>query len=145
MPKLRSNFAACAILGSLALACFAKTPTLSGKMIAYDPLLHAGKIASNMPNREEVILETPGHKTKYVKLVFVSVGTNQLDAKYFDGSTPLTVQALRDRTCDEGTPRFVKQVGLDQRSGTYLLTDAFKNSSPARIKTLECYDATRKK
>jgi hypothetical protein len=107
--------------------------------------LHAGKIASNMPNREEVILETPGHKTKYVKLVFVSVGTNQLEAKYFDGTTPITVQALRDRDCDAGTPRFVKQVGLDQRSGTYLLTDAFKNSPPGRIKTLECYDATRKK
>lgn len=145
MRLLKKNLLGSIALATLALACSAKTPTLTGKMVAYDPLLHAGKVASNLANREEVILETPGHKTKYVKLVFVSVGTAQVEEKYFTGTTPLTVKALRDRTCDEGTPRFVKQVGLDQRSGTYLLTDAFKNSPPARIKTLECYEATRKK
>ncbi|MGH9495789.1 MAG: hypothetical protein ACRD3B_12390 [Candidatus Sulfotelmatobacter sp.] len=134
-----------AVVAILTLPGFAKTPTLNGKMVAYDPILHAGKPASTVANREEIILEAPGHKAKYVKLVFVSVGTTQLDAKYFDGTLPLTVQALRDRTCDESTPRFVKQVGLDQRAGTYLLTNAFKNSPPARIKTLECYEATRKK
>ena len=130
---------------TLGIPCAAKTPVFTGKIVAYDPLLHAGKIASNMPNREEVILETPDHKKKYIKLVFVSVGTNQLETKYFDGTTPLSVQALRDHSCDEGTPRFVKQVGLDQRAGTYLLTTPFINAPPGRIKTLECYDATRKK
>jgi hypothetical protein len=133
------------VVMALAAACFAKTPTLTGKMLAYDPLLHAGKVASTLANREEIILEAPGHKLKYVKIVFVSVGTTQLDAKYFDGTTPLTVQALRDRDCDEKSPRFVNQVGLDQRSGTYLLTDAFKKSPPPKIKTLECYAATRTK
>ncbi len=130
---------------ALVTSCFAKTPTLTGKMLAYDPLLHAGKVASTMTNREEIILEAPGHKAKYIKIVFVSVGTTQLDAKYFDGTTPLTVQVLRDRDCDEKSPRFVNQVGLDQRSGTYLLTDAFKKSPPPKIKTLECYEATRTK
>ena len=145
MKMFKRNLLGIVAFGTVALVCLAKTPTLTGRMIAYDPLLHAAKIASNMPSREEIILETPGHKTKYVKLILVSVGANQLGAKYFDGATPITVQALRDRDCDEGTPRFVKQVGLDQRAGTYVLTDAFKNSPPGRIKTLECYEATRKK
>jgi hypothetical protein len=145
MKVSKRNLLGIAAVATLTAFCVAKTPTLSGKMVAYDPLLHAGKGASALANREEIILDAPGHKRKYVKLVFVSVGTTQLDAKYFDGATPLTVQALRDRTCDESAPRFVQQVGLDQRTGTYLLTDAFKNSPPGRIKTLECYDATRKK
>ena len=134
-------------IAALGLACFAKskTPTVTGKMVAYDPLLHAGKAATFVANKEAVILEATGLKAKYVKVVFVSYGTTQIEAKYFDGSLPLTVQILRDRTCDESYPKTVPQVGLDQISGTYLLTDAFKNSPPPKIKTLACYDATEKK
>jgi hypothetical protein len=132
-------------IAALGLVCFAKTPTLSGKMVAYDPLLHAAKSATYGSNREEVILETAGPKNKYVKVVFVGFGTTQVDPKYFDGTTALTVRALRDHSCDESLPKIVAQVGLDQRSGTYLLTDAFKASPPGKIKTLECYEATEKK
>ena len=132
-----------AIVG-LGLACFAKVPTVTGKIVAYDPLLHAAKAASFVANKEVVILETPGQK-KYVKVVFVSFGTTQIEAKYFDGSLPLAVQAIRDRNCDDVSPNLVPQMSLNERAGTYLLTDAFKNSPPPKIKKLECYDATGKK
>jgi hypothetical protein len=132
-------------LAAFSTACFAKTPTLSGKMVAYDPLLHAAKDASFQANKEEVILETAGPKTKFIKVVFVGFGTKQVDEKYFDGSTPLSVQVLRDRTCDEKEPRFVTEIDPHRGSGTYLLTDAFKNSPPAKIKRLDCYEATKNK
>ncbi len=129
----------------LNLACFAKTPTLTGKVVAYDPLLHAAKDASFMANKEAIIMAATAPKVKYVKIVFVGFGTTQLDPKYFDGSQPLTVKALRDRTCDESSPNMVTQVSVEERSGSYLLTDAFKNSPAPKIKNLECYEATPKK
>jgi hypothetical protein len=134
-------------LAALGFACFAKskTPTVTGRMVAYDPLLHAGKAATFVANKEAVILEATRVKARYVKVVFVSYGTTQIEPKYFDGSLPLTVQVLRDRTCDESYPKTVPQVGLDQTSGTYLLTDAFKNSPLPKIKTIACYDVTEKK
>ncbi len=132
------------ILG-LAIACFAKVPTLTGKMVAYDPLLHAAKDATFVANKEIVILEVAGQKTRYVKVVFVGFGTTQIDPKYFDGTVPLSAQAIRDHACEETSPKFVPQLGPDQATGTYLLTDAFKNSPPPKMKKLECYDATGKK
>src|SRR5208283_206118 len=96
-------------------------------------------------NKEIIILETPSQKTKYVKVVFVGYGTTQLDRKYFDGTLPLTVKALRDRACDEKYPKTVSQYSLNQASGIYLLTDAFKSSPLPRIKNLACYDAIEKK
>ena len=130
---------------SLAAVCSAKTPVFTGKVVAYDPLQHAAKDATFSANKETLILQTAGPKIKYLKVVFVSYGTTQLDAKYFDGSAALTVKALRDKSCDESSPQFVQQVGLGQGAGNYLLTDAFKNSPPPRIKKIECYDATQKK
>lgn len=132
-------------IATLGVVCFAKTPTLTGKMVAYDPLLHAAKAGSFVANKEIVILELPASKAKYVKVVFVSFGTTQIEQKYFDGTQPLTVRAIRDHDCDERSPRTVPQLDSDQRSGIYLLTDAYKNSPPANLKKLECYDATAKK
>ena len=145
MTKLMKVFLPGLAVATLSLASAAKTPRLMGKMVAYDPLLHASKPSTMQPNKEVVILETTGHKAKFVKVVFVSLGTTQIDEKYFDGLTPMNVRALRNHECDENSPRMVPQVNLDQKSGMYLLTDAFKSTPPARIKTLECYDATGKK
>jgi hypothetical protein len=145
MKERNKAFLTGVVIAALVLACSAKTSSLSGKMVAYDLLSHAAKVASFVANKEVVILETPGQKTKYVKVVFVSYGTTQIDWKYFDGTLPVTVKALRDRACDEKDPKIVSQYGLNQTSGTYLLTDAFKASPPQKIKSLECYDATEKK
>ena len=131
-----------ALLASV-LPCSAKTPTFTGRMVAYDPLLHAAKSATRLANREEIVLETPGHKEKFVKLVLLGVGDTQIDPKYFDGTTPLTVRGLRDTTCDEPSPRFTTEVTANQSSGMFLLTEAFKNTPP-KIKKLECYDVTKK-
>ncbi len=130
---------------ALAMACFAKVPTINGKMVAYDPLLHAAKDATFVANKEIVILEVVGQKTRYVKVVFVGFGTTQIDPKFFDGTVPLSVQAIRDHACEDASPKLVPQLDPDQASGTYVLTYAFKNSPPPKIKKLECYDATRKK
>jgi hypothetical protein len=145
MTKLKTILHVTAAIVALQLTCAAKTPKFTGKMVAYDPFLHASKPSTMQSNKEVIILETPNHKKKYVKLVFISFGTKQLDEKYFDGSTPITVEALRDEECDERFPRYVTQVSLDQGAGSYLLTDAFKASPPPHLKKLECYDATAKK
>jgi len=145
MKQRTKAFLTGVVIAAPVIACFAKTPTLSGKMVAYDPLAHAAKAGTFVANKEAVILETPGQKNKYVKVVFVGYGTTQIDGKYFDGTLPLTVKALRDRVCDEKDPKMVGQYSLNQPSGVYLLTDAFKSSPLPRIKKLECYDAVEKK
>lgn len=124
---------------------FAKTSKLTGKIVAYDLMRHASKAASGLQNQEVVVLETSGQKQKYVKVMFSSFGTTQIEQKYFDGTLPLTVDVLRDHSCDESTPTFAPQVSLNQGGQTYLLTDAFKMQPPAKIKTLECYVAIYKK
>ena len=129
---------------AFAIVSTAKTAKISGKIVAYDVMKHSSKSASDMQNQEVVVLESSGQKQKYVKVMFSSFGTTQIDPKYFDGTQPLEANVLRDHTCDEKAPTFVTQVSLEQIGGTYLLTDAFKNQPPARIKNLECYVAIYK-
>lgn len=129
---------------ALGIFCAAKNAKLSGKVVAYDFMKHSSKSASQEQNQEVVILETSGEKQKYVKVMFSSSGTTQIDPKYFDGTQPLEANVFRDKSCDEKTPTFVSQVSIEQIGGTYLLTDAFKNHSPGRIKNLECYVAIYK-
>ena len=127
------------------LVSLARTSKLTGKIVGYDFMHHASKAASDTLNEEVIVLETPNPKQKYVKVMFSSQGTTQIEPKYFDGTQPLEVNALRDKTCDEKAPTFVSQVSMEQIAGTYLLTDAFKTQPPARIKTVECYAAIYKK
>jgi hypothetical protein len=122
----------------------AKNTKISGKMIAYDLMKHSSKSSADTQNQEVVVLETGG-KQKYAKVMFSSFGTTQIDPKYFDGTQPLEADVFRDHSCDEKVPTFVTEVSLEQIGGTYLLTDAFKNQPPARIKNLECYVAIYKK
>jgi hypothetical protein len=124
---------------TLATLCLAKTKKITGKMVAYDFMKHSAKSASLIQNEEVVVVETPNEKQKYVKLMFSSAGTTQIDPKYFDGTQPLEADVFRDHTCDEKAPTFVTQVSMEQIAGTYLLTDAYKNHPPSRIKNLECY------
>jgi hypothetical protein len=129
---------------ALAIVSSAKNTKISGKMVAYDVMKHASKSSSILQNQEVVVLETSGPKQKYAKVMFSSPGTTQIDPKYFDGTQPLEATVFRDHSCDEKNPTFVNQVSLEQIGGTYLLTDAFKNQPPARIKNLECYVAIYK-
>jgi hypothetical protein len=131
---------------AFALVGFAKTQKLNGKIVAYDLTKHESKTATLQQNEEVVVLETDSQKErdKYVKVVFSSSGTTQIEQKYFDGTLTLAVDVFRDHSCDEHEPRFVGQVSLEQIAGTYLLTDAFKSSPPGRIKTLDCYVAIYK-
>jgi len=130
-----------------ALAASAKTSKRMGKIVAYDLLKHTSKSTNLQQNEEIVVLETNSTKKKgkYVKVVFSSSGTTQIDPKYFDGTQPLTADVLREHSCDDNSPRFVREISLQQMGGTYLLTDAYKASPPAKIKTLECYVAIYKK
>ncbi len=127
------------------LVSLARTSKLTGKIVGYDFMHHASKAASDTLNEEVIVLETPNPKQKYVKVMFSSMGTTQIEPQYFDGTQPLEVNGLRDKTCDEKAPTFVSQVSMEQIAGTYLLTDAFKTQPPARIKTVECYAAIYKK
>ena len=129
----------------LGRVCFAKTTKLTGKMVGYDFMHHASKATSDTQNQEVVILETPNPKQKYVKVMFSSLGTTQIEPKYFDGTQPLDTNVFRDKTCDEKAPTFASEVSMEQIAGTYLLTEAYKNHPPSRIKNLECYVAIYKK
>ena len=132
-------------IAALGLVSFAKTTKLTGKLVAYDVTQHSSKNASALQNQETVVLETTNPKEKYVKVVYSSFGTTQIEPKYFDGALPLTVDVLRDHTCDESAPRLVREVSVEQMGGTYLLTDAYKTQPLGRIKTLKCYVAIYKK
>ena len=130
---------------ALGLVALAKATKIAGKIVAYDLMRHNSKTASFMQNQEIVILETSGEKEKYIKVIFSSFDTSQIEPKYFDGTLPLEVEVFRDRSCDERSPVFVTQASLERIAGTYLLTDAFKNHPPASIKNLKCYAAIYKK
>lgn len=141
-----------ALLTGIAILTFAavslaKTQKLTGKIVAYDLMKHNAKTASAMQNQEVVVLETnnPKAKDKYVKVMFSSFGTTQIEPKYFDGTQQLEVTVFRDKSCDEHSPAFVAQVSVEQIAGTYLLTDAFKAQPPAKMKNLECYVAIQHK
>jgi hypothetical protein len=128
------------------LFCFARTSKITGKILAYDVMRHAAKDGSFVQNEEAIVMEVTGQKQKYIKIVFSSFGTTQIEQKYFDGAEALDVDVFRDKSCDETTPRFVSETNPQQVAGTYLLTDPFKNHAP-NIKKLECYAAiyTKKK
>ena len=138
------------LLAALALVAFgqvssAKPSKLAGKIVAYDVMRHAAKDATFQQNQEVIVLEIAGAKQKYLKVVFSSYGTTQIEQKYFEGTLPLEVEAFRDKSCDESAPRFVTQASPEHITGMYLLTDGFKDHPPARIKTLDCYDAIYRK
>lgn len=147
MPRNNQVILTALTIALLTLIAFAKTPKLTGKIVAYDLLKHTSKSANLQQNEEIVVLETNStkKKNKYVKVVFSNSGTSQIEPKYFDGTQPLTADALREHSCDQNSPRFVREISLQQMGGTYLLTDAYKTSPPPRIKTLECYVAIYKK
>jgi hypothetical protein len=135
------------VLAGFVIPAIAKPQKLTGKIVAYDLLKHTAKSANLQQNEEVVVLETPSSKAKgkYVKVVFSSSSTTQIDPKFFDGTQTLTTEAFHDRSCDEKAPRFVREVSLQQMGGTYFLTDPYKTSPPGKIKTLECYVAIERK
>ena len=145
MLRQKKSFLTAVVIATLTLVAFGKNTKLSGKIVGYDVMHHTSKSASVVQNQEVVVLETANPKQKYVKVMFSSFGTTQIDPKYFDGTEALTADVFRDHSCDEKTPTFVSQVTLEQIAGTYLLTDAFKSQPPGRIKTLKCYVAIYKK
>jgi len=144
MKKVAKTWLGGMSIVTLELVCFAKTPQLTGKIVAYDVLAHAGKVASFVENKEIVVLEAPTHKAKYVKLVVHGYGTVQIGPKYFGGDEALTVRAERDKTCDETSPTIRAQIA-NPKTGTYLLTDAYKSTPPPKLKNLECYVAIAQK
>jgi hypothetical protein len=143
--RLKKSLLAVLVIVACTLLSFAKNSKRTGKIVGYDVMHHTSKSASVVQNQEVVVLETANPKEKYVKVMFSSFGTTQIEPKYFDGKEPLTTDVLRDHSCDERTPAFVSQVTLEQIAGTYLLTDAFKPQPPGRIKSLKCYVAIYKK
>lgn len=145
MQGLQKALLTAVAVAALGLVCWARTSKLTGKIVGYDVMRHASKTATLVQNQEVIVLETDVPKHKYMKVVFSTFGTTQIEQKYFDGTLPLTVDVFRDHACDEKEPRFVPDVSLHQIAGTYLLTDAFKSAPPGRIKNLECYAAIYKK
>ena len=135
------------VFAAFVIPAIAKPQKLTGKIVGYDLLKHTAKSANLQQNEEVVILETPSSKAKdkYVKVIFSSSSTTQIDTKFFDGTQQLTTEAFRDHSCDEKAPRFVREVSLQQMGGTYFLTDPYKTSPPGKIKTLECYVAIERK
>jgi hypothetical protein len=123
----------------------AKPSKLTGKIVAYDVMHHASKTSSALQNQEVVILETGNQKQKYVKVMFASFGTTQIEQKYFDGTAALDTDVFRDHSCDEDAPALSPEVTMQQIGKAYLLTDAFKTHPPEKIKKLNCYVAIYKK
>ena len=145
MPRTKQILLTAIALAAFAPGSVAKNAKLTGKMVGYNVMHHTSKSASAVQNQEVVVLETINPKEKYVKVMFSSFDTSQIEEKYFAGTEPLTVDVFHDHSCDEKTPTFVSQVTLEQIAQTYLLTDAFKNQPPGRIKNLKCYVAIYKK
>src|SRR5579863_5691411 len=125
----------------------AQTRELSGYVFAYDPVLHSDKRFLG-ENTETVILQTSQvDNEKYLKLVFKSLGQDQLDKKFFKGDRLLTVRAVRDQTCDLNSPEFLDGAALFSylngpvrwQPRKWLLADYFNAATPPTATTLKCY------
>jgi len=125
----------------------AQTRELSGYVFAYDPVLHSDKRFLG-ENTEIVILQTRQiDSEQYLKLLFKSLGRDQLDKRFFQGDTLLTVRAVRDQTCDLNSPEFLDGAALFSYSNgpvrwqprKLLLTDRFNTTTPPTVALLKCY------
>jgi|SRR5580692_7432222 hypothetical protein len=125
----------------------AQTRELSGHVFAYDPVLHSDKRFLG-ENTEVVILQTSqADNERYLKLVFKSLGPDQLNKKFFQGDTLLSVRAARDQTCDLNSPEFLDGAALFSylngpvhwQPRKLLLTDHFNTATATTVASLKCY------
>jgi hypothetical protein len=137
---------AIAIVALVPLAV-AQTRELSGYVFAYDPVLHSDKRFLS-ENSEIVILQTSQvDDEKYLKLVFKSSGPDQLNKKFFQGDTLLSVRAVRDQTCDLNSPEFLDSATLFSylngpvrwQPRKLLLTAHFNTATATTVASLKCY------
>ena len=66
---------------------FARTAKLTGKMVGQRfnaPRLQSMRLTDRI--EEVVVLETLNRKQKYVKVILSSLGTTQIEPKYFDAT-----------------------------------------------------------
>jgi hypothetical protein len=125
----------------------AQTRELSGNVFAYDPVLHSDKRFLG-DNTEIVILKlNQSNNDTYLKLVFKSLGQDQLDKKFFEGDAVLVVRAVRDQTYDLNWPEFLDGSALfsylngpvQWQPRKLLLTDHFNTTTPPTVALLKCY------
>lgn len=150
---LRASVAIILIVLSLASPSQAQSRKFTGQIFAYSPWEHLLKLSSFVPNQEIVIFRLRNRPT-FVKLVFVSFGQEQLNEKYFDGSTTISVRAKRDTSCDETAPQFFGRseplVTNDEASRTsqlkelpikrkYKLASAFAENKTPALNRVDCY------
>jgi hypothetical protein len=131
----------------------AETRKLTGQVFAYDPFSHLIKMSSFVRNQELVVFKLR-NRPGFVKLVFASLGQEQIEEKSLDGRTTVAVRGVRDPTCDEDSLQFFRQgeslipsdtpdktpgihdVKIEQK---YRVTEAFSDDSIPQIVHLDCY------
>jgi hypothetical protein len=136
-------------MGALVLVprLVAQTRELTGYMFAYDEVRHFEKSMFG-ENTEIVILQLgQTDSERYLKLIFKSLGQDQLDKKFFQGDTLLTVRAVRDPTCDLNSPEFLDSAALFSylngpvrwQPRKLSLTAHFNMATPPAVASLKCY------
>jgi hypothetical protein len=124
-----------------------QTHELAGYVFAYDPVVHVEKRMFG-ENREIVILQlSQADDGTYLKLVFKSLGQDQLDKKFFEGDALLTARAVRDQTCDLNSPEFLDGAALFSylnepvrwQPRKLSLTAHFNRDNPPNVASLKCY------
>ena len=133
----------------------ARTRKFVGRVFAYVPDRHVFKVASFSPNQEIVVFRIDENKKPpvYVKLVFVSFGTQQVADNFLKGEQTMAVKARRSKECDEKSPRFfapneeVVERGPPDNAGVetltfkhkFRITESFLSEVAPEIKDLRCY------
>lgn len=112
-----------------------------GMIVAYDPSYHSLKQASFVKNLEVTIADVGRRESnqRFVKLIFEGFGTQQVAEDVLAGQAPFSVQAIRDKSCDEGHPQTTNSTDSFQGSGTFVLNETHRNQSLGGISYLECY------
>jgi hypothetical protein len=135
--------------------CFGWTKELTGRVFAYDPMVHILKLASFVENQEIVLLQIDSgrHGKRYIKLVVHGFSQTQIPDNYFTGDSILTMRATRDRNCDQKTVDFVTSVVDDEHpkarpdgtkevplnGGKFIISQHFKGQPLPQLSNLECY------
>src|SRR5579885_339008 len=120
----------------LALDCSGSNTSLTGQIVAYNPLFRAAK-NTFAENGEETVFRL--RNGTYVKLRVVSFKDTDFIGPYLKNGTEWHVKAHRDASCDESLPRVAPASKFSSSSATYILTEPFKDTPPDEIRDLKCY------
>jgi hypothetical protein len=132
------------ILALFSATAWARQVPLSGRVFAYDLIIHMSTLMNltDVDSEEFIILDTGRTgKDRFVKVEVYAYDKRPLPDDAFGGKLELRLRARRSKNCDEKKANILKGEELATKSGQFLITAAYRDATPAVPGPLPCYVA----